>query len=86
MQSTINSSRHETFSLCMRRRYDRLPTIPDLSAVGDSHVPQKLSIDLSPLIFDPCQICFRGLLFFLENEKKMKKMSAKIHENLRQLR
>lgn len=61
MQSTISSSRHDTFSLLINRRYDKFPAIPDLSVVMDSQVPQKLSIDLSPLIFEPCQICFRGL-------------------------
>lgn len=61
MHSTINSFSHETFSLLINRRYDKLPAIPVLSRVNDSHVPQKLSIDLSPLIFEPCQICLRGL-------------------------
>lgn len=61
IQSTINSSLHDTFSLLMSLRSDKLPAIPVLSMPGDSQVAQKLSIDLSPFIFEPCQICFRGL-------------------------
>lgn len=61
IHSTINSSSHDIFSLLINRRYDKLPAMPVLSRVKDSHAAQKLSIDLSPLIFEPCQICLRGL-------------------------
>lgn len=76
MQSTIRFALQDTFSTLSRRRFCRFPAMPNFSTDVCSHVPQKLSIDFSPLMFDPCHTC---LVVLRQKEKTRFTLGMSLH-------